>query len=67
MNMNELYWIHRLYVVSPQLANAAGDLMVRMEFKDRIPDGLNEKYRGWDSAAIYHDLKTEQEVNDEHL
>lgn len=49
-----------------QLANMACDYMINIRLSDdntdgfaTMPDGglLDPKYRGWDSASIYHDLK----------
>lgn len=59
-------WMHE---VSPQLANIAFDQVINIKISDDNQDGFatmtgelamgcrDEKYRGWDSAAVFHDLQ----------
>ena len=59
-------WQH-LWRENPRLANAAMDYVINIQLKDsdpeakfiRMPDcGLvDEKYRGWDTARVYLDIK----------
>ena len=55
-----------MFEEDPQLANIACDYMINIRLDDDntdgfavMPDGgmIDPKYRGWDSAAIYNDLK----------
>ena len=57
-------WQH-LYKENPKKANIACDYVINIKIADDnkdgwaiMPDGgfINEKYRGWDSAAVYADL-----------
>lgn len=57
----------------PQLANMACDHVINIEIVDENPDGFatmdgplsvgcyNPKYRGWDSAKVFRDLKKQQQ------
>lgn len=55
-----------MFEENQQLANVACDYAINVRISDDNKDGfavmpegglIDEKYRGWDSAAIYHDLK----------
>ena len=60
---------HWMYKENPQLANQACDYVINQKLVDDNKDGfatmtgaltvgcLDEKYRGWDSAMVYADLK----------
>ena len=58
-------WRH-LHDDDPQLANQACDYVINVKIADDNTDGwatmpqggcYSEKYRGWDSAAVFHDLR----------
>lgn len=59
-------WQH-LWRENPQLANAAMDYVINIQLKDSDPDArfirmpecglVDEKYRSWDTARVYNDLK----------
>ena len=58
-------WRH-LHDDDPQLANQACDYVINVKIADDNGDGwatmpqggcYSEKYRGWDSAAVFHDLR----------
>ena len=58
-------WRH-LHDDDPQLANQACDYVINVKIADDNRDGwatmpqggcYSEKYRGWDSAAVFHDLR----------
>jgi len=62
-------WKH-LYDESPQLANMACDYVINCKITDDNTDGfavmpeiglMDIKYRGWDSARVYDDLKQKHE------
>jgi len=67
-------WKH-LFDKNPQLANMAADYVINIKLVDENKDGFatmdgplavgcyNEKYRGWDTAQVFNDLKQEQEQN----
>lgn len=58
-----------MYRENPQLANQACDFVINVKLVDDNTDGFatmtgpltqgchNDKYRGWDSARVFHDLK----------
>ena len=58
-------WRH-LHDDDPQLANQACDYVINVKIADDNGDGwatmpqggcYSEKYRGWDSAAVFHDIR----------
>jgi predicted metal-dependent peptidase len=58
-------WRH-LHDDDPQLANQACDYVINVKIADDNTDGwatmpqggcYSEKYRGWDSAAVFHDIR----------
>ena len=58
-------WRH-LHDDDPQLANQACDYVINVKIADDNRDGwatmpqggcYSEKYRGWDSAAVFHDIR----------
>ena len=58
-------WRH-LHDDDPQLANQACDYVINVKIADDNKDGwatmpqggcYSEKYRGWDSAAVFHDIR----------
>ena len=58
-----------MFEENQQLANIACDFAINIRLDDDNTDGfavmpeggfVDTKYRGWDSAAIYHDLKKQQ-------
>ena len=65
-------WKH-LWDENPQLANQACDYVINIKLVDDNTDGFatmtgelahgcfNIKYRGWDSAQVYNDLKKQQD------
>ena len=65
-------WKH-LWDENPQLANQACDYVINIKLVDDNTDGFaemtgelakgcfNAKYRGWDSAQVFHDLKQQQQ------
>lgn len=64
-----------MYDEDPQLANMACDYVINCKIVDDNRDGfatmtgkleggcLDEKYRGWDAAQVFHDLKQKQKQN----
>ena len=68
-------WQH-LYKENPQLANIACDHVINIKIQDEYGDGgwvkmpeggcFDEKYRGWDTAQVFNDLRdNEPEDEDE--
>ena len=68
-------WQH-LYKINPQLANMACDYVINIKIYDeygkdgwvKMPEGgcFDEKYRGWDTAQVFNDLRdNEPEDEDE--
>ena len=62
-------WRH-LYDENPKLANVACDFVINQQIVDDNADGwaapiegicLDAKYRGWDSAAVFDDLRKQAE------
>jgi len=66
-------WQH-LYKENPQLANIACDHVINIKIQDEYGDGgwvkmpeggcFDEKYRGWDTAQVFNDLR-DNEPQDE--
>ena len=69
-------WQH-LYKENPRLANMACDYVINIKLVDDNRDGfatmdgpldsgcLDDKYRGWDSAQVYNDLKNKQDQQEQ--
>jgi predicted metal-dependent peptidase len=67
-------WKH-LYQEDATLANVACDYVINVKIQDeygdrgwvKMPEGgcFDVKYRGWDSAQVYNDLKQEQDQDDD--
>ena len=65
-------WRH-LYEENPQLANIACDYVINIKIADDNTDGwavmpkdgcLDPKYRGWDSASVFADLRDNNQSDD---
>lgn len=65
-------WQH-LYKLDADLANRACDYVINCKITDDNPDGfavmpkqglLDDKYRGWDSAAVFDDLQRKKSQGD---